>query len=67
MDSYEIAIMVLYASLSFVKNRLSHCPYLISSNFIKTTNDISLDSCISFLPFGFSPRAHCPVLLVALL
>jgi len=31
------------------------CPYLIRSNFIKTTYDISLDSQISFLPFGFSP------------
>ena len=31
------------------------CPYLIRSNFIKTTYDISLDSWISFLPLGFSP------------
>jgi len=31
-------------------------PYLIRSNFIKTTYDISLDSQISFLPLGFSPR-----------
>jgi hypothetical protein len=30
-------------------------PYLIRSNFIKTTYDISLDSQISFLPLGFSP------------
>ena len=29
--------------------------YLIRSNFIKTTYDISLDSQISFLPLGFSP------------
>jgi hypothetical protein len=29
--------------------------YLIRSNFIKTTYDISLDSWISFLPLGFSP------------
>ena len=31
------------------------CRFLIRSNFIKTTYDISLDSQISFLPFGFSP------------
>ncbi len=30
-------------------------PYLIRSNFFKTTYDISLDSQISFLPLGFSP------------
>jgi len=29
--------------------------FLIRSNFIKTTYDISLDSQISFLPLGFSP------------
>ena len=29
--------------------------WLIRSNFIKTTYDISLDSQISFLPLGFSP------------
>merc|ERR1712160_210597 len=32
-----------------------YLPYLIRSNFIKTTYDISLDSQISFLPLGFSP------------
>ena len=34
------------------------CPYLIRSNFIKTTYDISLDSWISFLPLGFSPTLN---------
>ena len=36
--------------------KLASLPYLIRSNFIKTTYDISLDSQISFLPLGFSPR-----------
>ena len=39
-------------SLKLASNNL---PYLIRSNFIKTTYDISLDSQISFLPLGFSP------------
>ena len=34
---------------------MASLPYLIRSNFIKTTYDISLDSQISFLPLGFSP------------
>ena len=36
------------------------CPYLIRSNFRKTTYDISLDSWISFLPLGFSPTGSWP-------
>ena len=32
--------------------------WLIRSNFIKTTYDISLDSQISFLPLGFSPSTQ---------
>ena len=37
------------------RERLRDESYLIRSNFIKTTYDISLDSQISFLPLGFSP------------
>ena len=37
------------------ERKLASLPYLIRSNFIKTTYDISLDSQISFLPLGFSP------------
>ena len=40
------------------------CPYLIRSNFIKTTYDISLDSQISFLPLGFSPTPSLGILKV---
>ena len=50
-------------SLKLASNNL---PYLIRSNFIKTTYDISLDSQISFLPLGFSPlkrlsHSHQPI------
>merc|ERR1712196_159294 len=38
-------------------------PYLIRSNFIKTTYDISLDSQISFLPLGFSPTTKQPYIV----
>jgi hypothetical protein len=48
---YEMSIG---SCLLFMK--LASLPYLIRSNFIKTTYDISLDSQISFLPLGFSPR-----------
>ena len=37
--------------------------WLIRSNFIKTTYDISLDSQISFLPLGFSPTIYLLFLL----
>ena len=53
VTSYQESSMSLV--VLFMKLRFFHYAFLISSNFIKTTNDISLDSWIYFLPFGFSP------------
>ena len=52
--------VTLHLDLAFSSGRPSYPRlYLIRSNFIKTTYDISLDSQISFLPLGFSPTELC--------